>query len=106
MKNWLWVLHFRTQLSDKKIIKEINLTNKQIKDYGFTFIKDSLENNSNFIERWDDKAKVPYLLITNQGIIITYENEQSMRVKCQSVSKNNMAGVMFREYFSDPREYL
>lgn len=60
----LWVSHFRTQLSDKKIIKEIDLIDKQIKDYGFTFIKDSLENNSNFIERWDDKAKDPNLLNT------------------------------------------
>lgn len=79
---------------------------EQIKGYGFSFIKDSLESKDGFVKRRDDKAKAPYLTDINTGKIITYDDEQSVKEKCRYVLDNKMGGVMFWEYFSDPKEYL
>jgi len=79
---------------------------EQVDGFGFSFLKDSLEGNTKFLKKWDDKAKAPYLIGLEYGTITTYDDEQSVKEKCRYVLKNNMAGVMFWEYFSDPKEYL
>jgi chitinase len=38
--------------------------------------------------------------------MISYDDEESVRYKCDYVRENNMGGVMFWQYMSDPKEYL
>lgn len=73
---------------------------------GYTFIKDSLLTNPAFIRYWDRKAKAPYLFQREQKFFISYDDEESVRHKCRYVKKKGMAGVMFWEYFNDPKDYL
>jgi chitinase len=73
---------------------------------GYTYVKDSLVNQKGFKAMRDDVAKVPYLLNAKTGQILSYEDEQSIRDKCQYVLDNKLAGVMFWEYDSDPKNYL
>ncbi|MFC5411293.1 glycoside hydrolase family 18 protein [Larkinella bovis] len=73
---------------------------------GFTFIKDSLLTNPAFVRYWDKKAKAPYLYQPEQKFFISYDDEESVRYKCRYTRKKGMAGVMFWEYFNDPKGYL
>jgi chitinase len=73
---------------------------------GFTFIKDSLLNRPGFVRYWDENARAPYLFNEETRQLISYDDEESVREKCEYVIENNMAGVMFWQYASDPKEYL
>jgi len=73
---------------------------------GYTFIKDSLVNQNGMVRYWDENAQAPYLFNSETKQLLTYDDEESVRLKCEYVLDNNMAGMMFWQYASDPREYL
>ncbi|HEX4849152.1 MAG TPA: glycoside hydrolase family 18 protein, partial [Puia sp.] len=73
---------------------------------GYTYIKDSLLTNANYERNWDAHAKAPYLFNNEEKIFITYEDEASVAEKCNYVKKNQLAGIMFWEYYEDPKCYL
>lgn len=73
---------------------------------GYTKIKDSLLNKKGFKEFKDEAAKASYLYNASTQTLITYDDEWSVREKCKYVKDQNMGGVMFWEYASDPKEYL
>jgi chitinase len=73
---------------------------------GFSKIKDSLINKKGFKEFKDQDAKASYLFNADSNTLITYDDEWSVREKCKYVTNQRMAGVMFWEYASDPKEYL
>lgn len=81
-------------------------TLSQLRGHGYTFIKDSLINQRGFIRYEDTAAHAPYLFNFNTKAFITYDDEWSVRAKCEYVKQHGMAGVMFWEYSSDPKEYL
>jgi chitinase len=73
---------------------------------GYTFIKDSIMIRPGFVRHWDEKAKVPYLWNADTRQLVSYDDEESIKYKCEYVKERNMAGVMFWQYASDPKEYL
>ncbi|QMU31053.1 glycoside hydrolase family 18 protein [Adhaeribacter radiodurans] len=73
---------------------------------GYTKLKDTLINKNGYKAYRDKKAKAPYLYNAAEKKFITYEDEWSIRNKCKFVLDNKLAGVMFWEYNSDPKEYL
>jgi len=73
---------------------------------GYTFIKDSMVNQNGFVRYWDENAMAPYLFNSETRQLVTYDDEESVRLKCEYVLENNMAGVMFWQYASDTMEYL
>lgn len=79
---------------------------EQIRGAGYTYIKDSLVNQNENYRYWDESARAPYLFNFYKGVFLTYDDEESVKEKCQYVLENKMAGVMFWEYSSDPKEYL
>lgn len=73
---------------------------------GYTFVKDSIATRPGFVRYWDEKAQAPYLFNSETRQLVTYDDEESVRLKCAYVKDHNMAGVMFWQYASDPKEYL
>ncbi|GAB3791885.1 glycoside hydrolase family 18 protein [Spirosoma humi] len=73
---------------------------------GYSFIKDSLLTNPAYKRYWDRKAKAPYLYNADLKRFVSYDDEESVKAKCRYVKKHGLAGVMFWEYFSDPKDYL
>lgn len=73
---------------------------------GYTYIKDSLVSQPGYKTYWDKKAKAPYLFNKQTRAFVTYENERSLEYKIKYVKKYRLAGVMFWQYSSDPKEYL
>lgn len=73
---------------------------------GYSFIKDSMMVKPGFVRYWDENAKMPYLFNAETNQLVTYDDEESIRHKCEFVKEKNMAGVMFWQYASDPKLYL
>lgn len=73
---------------------------------GYTFVKDSLVTKPGFVRHWDTKAKAPFLFNETTRQLVTYDDEESVKLKCAYVKENGMGGVMFWQYASDPKEYL
>ncbi len=55
-----------------------------------------------FTRYWDAKASVPYLYNSQKRIFVSYEDPESLALKCKYVIHHHLAGMMFWEYGSDP----
>jgi chitinase len=77
-----------------------------VRGAGYTLIKDSVSQIPGFVRYWDEQAKAAYLFNGNTFQLFSFDDEESIGHKCDYVIENNMAGVMFWQYASDPKEYL
>jgi len=57
---------------------------------------------SGFIRYWDPVAKVPYLYNAEKQTFVSYDDPQSLVLKCRYVLEGKLRGVMFWDYESDP----
>jgi len=73
---------------------------------GYSYLKDSVVNKKGFTRYWDAESKAPYLFNADEKAFITYDDEESTRIKCEYILKNKLAGIMFWEYFADQKHYL
>jgi len=73
---------------------------------GFTKLKDSVINKNGYKRYWDNVAQAPYLFNAENLNFITYDDEESVKLKSQYAKKNNLAGIFFWQYFGDPKGYL
>jgi len=73
---------------------------------GYTYLKDSVTTRPGFVRYWDEKAKAPYLWNESTRQLVAYDDEESIKVKCEYVRERGMRGLMFWQYASDPKEYL
>jgi chitinase len=50
---------------------------------------------------WDDEAKAPWLFDEKKGVMISYDDPESLRLKAEYVKKEKLGGVMFWELSGD-----
>ncbi len=70
----------------------------------FTDLSANYIDNNGYTRYWDEEAKAPYLF--NGTSFISYDDEESLRHKCDYVKNNNLAGMMFWEYGCDKTHRL
>ncbi len=58
-------------------------------------------NKNGFVRYWDSTSCVPYLFNPVSRIFITYEDQESLRDKCDFIKARGLKGVMFWEYNAD-----
>lgn len=63
-------------------------------------------NNEGFIRYWDETAKAPFLWNKEKKTFISYEDEESIRLKIEFLKEKGLAGVMFWEYCADYQHRL
>jgi chitinase len=51
---------------------------------------------------WDAASDVPWLYSPSQQRFVSYEDPESLRLKCRYVQTQHMAGIMFWDYEDDP----
>jgi chitinase len=59
-------------------------------------------NKNGFVRYWDKVSQAPYLWNRSRSIFITYEDPESLRLKCRYIRDHHLGGVMFWEYYADP----
>ena len=55
-------------------------------------------------EKWDDVAKMPYLVNANGEVVLVYDNARSIGYKCEYLLERNLRGAMYWEYSQDDAE--
>ncbi|VTP90631.1 glycoside hydrolase family 18 protein [Sphingobacterium daejeonense] len=61
---------------------------------------------SQFEERWDDKSKVPYLVDDSGVLVLTFENEKSIKEKAAYIKSQGILGAMYWEFYGDNDDLL
>jgi chitinase len=61
----------------------------------------ALVGHSGFVRHWDPWAQAAYLWNREKRLFVTYEDPESLRVKCRYVREHGLAGAMFWEYGAD-----
>ncbi len=69
-------------------------------DYG-DIVKNYLPNMTRY---WDEAAQVPWLYDAKTGLMITYDDPESLAAKANFVNENKLGGVMFWELSSDSKD--
>lgn len=57
-----------------------------------------------FKTQWDADAKVPYLENEKGELVCTYENPESIQIKCEYLLKRGMLGAMYWDYAGDTED--
>lgn len=65
------------------------------------FMLKDMENKNGFEKYYDEEAEAPYLFNKEQGIFLTYEDERSLKAKCDYVLKNDFGGMILWEITGD-----
>ncbi|MGC1550707.1 MAG: glycoside hydrolase family 18 protein, partial [Rhodanobacter sp.] len=73
-------------------------------DYGV--VTRTMLGQPGYTRYWDDASSAPYLYNADKQIFVSYEDPQSLTIKCKYVIDHHLAGVMFWEYLSDPSSML
>ncbi len=65
--------------------------------------KDLAQNylGNGYTRYWDNDAKVPYIYNPATGIMVSYDDDQSLGVKADYVNNNGLGGIMFWEFSGD-----
>jgi chitinase len=58
--------------------------------------------NQGFDRYWDARASAPYLYSADKQIFVSYDDPESIAVKCKYVLTHKLGGVMFWDYSGDP----
>lgn len=61
-----------------------------------------LKPGSGYTRYWDTDSAVPYLYNPSAQIFISYDDPQSLALKCRYVLDHGLGGVMFWDYSGDP----
>lgn len=54
-----------------------------------------------YTERWDETAKVPYLVNAQGKFVFGFENPRSLAIKCRYILQKGLLGGMYWEYAAD-----
>ncbi|MBQ4822717.1 glycosyl hydrolase family 18 protein [Aquimarina sp. MMG016] len=63
------------------------------------FIKQKTGSGSGWTRKWDDQAKVPYMVKGN--FFLSYDDEESITEKAKFINTNNLAGTIIWTVFGD-----
>lgn len=71
---------------------------------GIRFFSDIKQNLlSTYVRFWDDQAQVPYLYNPQNRQFISYDDEESLKIKCQYIKAQHLGGAMVWELGLDTR---
>ena len=59
---------------------------------------------ANCTEKWDDIAKMPYLVNAENEVVFVYDNARSIGYKCEYLLQQGLLGAMYWEYNQDDSE--
>ena len=71
---------------------------------GYTALERDYIDKNGFVRYWDDAAKAPYLFNGDQ--LISYDDPESIRCKCEYLRAAGLKGIMYWEHGSDPSRKL
>ena len=71
---------------------------------GYTDLVRNFIDQNGFKRYWDDDAKAPFLF--NGSSLISYDDPESIRLKCEYLKAEGLKGIMYWDHGSDPSRAL
>jgi Chitinase len=71
---------------------------------GFSDLYENYIDKNGYVRHWDDTAKAPYLF--NGKHFITYDDEESIALKCKYIKDKKIGGIMYWEHSCDETRRL
>ena len=71
---------------------------------GYAELAEKYIGKNGFTRYWDEDAQAPFLF--NGQSLISYDDPQSVRLKCEYLKKEGLLGIMYWEHGSDPSRAL
>ncbi len=84
----------------ERLVLGIPFYGRGIPEIGYTNYKDII-TKENYMQNWDDVAKVPYLTDSLGAMVCGYEDANSIAEKCKFLKGKGMLGAMYWEYNGD-----
>jgi len=75
-------------------------------NFAFHTLQEDYFKRKDFEQHWDSLAKAPYLWSPVSRTFITYDDTASLRHKVDFIHAQELAGVMFWEYYKDTTQTL
>jgi chitinase len=69
-------------------------------------VSKDLKANSGFVRYWDSISAVPWLYNEKSGILITYDDPESLTLKAEYVTNHHLGGIMFWSESGDSGDAL
>jgi chitinase len=60
------------------------------------------QSSNGYVRYWDSASSVPYLYNAARQIFVSYDDPESMALKCQYAVDHKLGGIMFWDYSGDP----
>jgi len=67
----------------------------------YDVLVDHFINKNGYVRYWDEAAKAPYLFNAEKGILVSYDDEESIREKAKYCKAEGLLGIMYWEYSCD-----
>ncbi len=67
----------------------------------FRNIRENLTDRDGFVRYWDEASRAPYLYNSEKRVFVSFEDEESVRLKARFAVDRGLAGIMFWEYSGD-----
>ena len=64
--------------------------------------KDTPADDGGYVRYWDSSSSVPYLYNAGAKIFVSYDDTESMALKCKFALDHKLGGIMFWDYSADP----
>lgn len=94
--------HIKAGVPAEKIVLGVPFYGKGSRQYrGGRSFKDTYPIPEGCTEKWDNQAKAPYVVDAEGKFVFGFENERSLKIKCDYIKENGLHGIMNWEYAGD-----
>jgi GH18 family chitinase len=70
-------------------------------DTGYGSLAEHFVDRNGYARKWDGQADAPFLWNAEKRVFISYDDPESLRVKCRYIRDRALGGAMFWEYYAD-----